>query len=137
MTSLHVWGIACGEMSVESADHEQYRRTVETCGETFLNSYALGWVCATVYWIPINVCFSGNGKTWSCSTSARMHSASRLHAASIFDLTPLFTSPLYTFLFPFWIEPYSDGRSWARGPGFERHLEVHEGEELTDPEDDE
>ena len=52
-------------------------------------------------------------------------------------LTLLLTSPFYTLLFPLRIEPYTDGRSWARRPGFERHSGVHEGEELTDPEDDE
>lgn len=46
MTAFHVWGIACGETSVESADHEQYRRTAKTRGETFVNSYDLGWVYA-------------------------------------------------------------------------------------------
>lgn len=46
MTSFHVWGIACGETSVESADHEQYRKTAKTRGETFVNSYDLGWVYA-------------------------------------------------------------------------------------------
>ena len=32
--------------------------------------------------------------------------------------------------------PYTDGRSWARKPGFERHAGVQPGEELTDEEDE-
>ena len=49
MTSFHVWSIACGETSVESADHEQYRKTAKTRGETFVNSYDLGCVYACSY----------------------------------------------------------------------------------------
>ena len=33
--------------------------------------------------------------------------------------------------------PYTDGRSWARRDGYDRHLGVHAGEELTDDSDDE
>ena len=32
--------------------------------------------------------------------------------------------------------PYTDGRAWARRPGFERHGGVKPGEELTDEEDE-
>lgn len=32
--------------------------------------------------------------------------------------------------------PYTDGRSWARRDGYERHRGVRQGEELTDEEDD-
>ncbi|EPT05472.1 hypothetical protein FOMPIDRAFT_124435 [Fomitopsis schrenkii] len=103
MTAFHVWGIACGETSVESADHEQYRRTAKTRGETFVNSYDLG---------------------------------KRKNLELFFNIGPD-GYPTYTLLFPFRTEPYTDGRSWARRPGFERHSGVHEGEELTDPEDDE
>jgi len=31
--------------------------------------------------------------------------------------------------------PYTDGRSWARKPGYETHRGVREGEELTDEEE--
>ncbi|KAF8072281.1 DHHC palmitoyltransferase-domain-containing protein [Lyophyllum atratum] len=44
--------------------------------------------------------------------------------------------PLYTLFFPFRINPYTDGRSWARREGYERHHGVRRGEELTDEEDD-
>ncbi|KAH9080672.1 zf-DHHC-domain-containing protein [Lactarius deliciosus] len=43
--------------------------------------------------------------------------------------------PIYTLLFPFRILPYTDGRSWARKPGLERHRGIYVGEELTDEED--
>ncbi|THV00116.1 hypothetical protein K435DRAFT_776752, partial [Dendrothele bispora CBS 962.96] len=45
--------------------------------------------------------------------------------------------PLYTLFIPFRILPYTDGRSWARREGFERHRGVRRGEELTDDEIDE
>jgi len=43
--------------------------------------------------------------------------------------------PLYTLFIPLRVEPYTDGYSWARKPGFERHKGVRRGEELTDEED--
>ncbi|KAI0247131.1 zf-DHHC-domain-containing protein [Lactifluus subvellereus] len=43
---------------------------------------------------------------------------------------------IYTLLFPFRVLPYTDGHSWARRPGLDRHNGVHVGEELTDEEDD-
>ncbi|KZT67918.1 zf-DHHC-domain-containing protein [Daedalea quercina L-15889] len=103
MTSWHLYGISCGETSVESADHEQYRQTAKGRGETFVNSYDLG---------------------------------KRKNLELFFNLG-VDGYPSYTLLFPFRIEPYTDGRSWARRPGYEGHLGVREGEELTDPEDDE
>lgn len=33
--------------------------------------------------------------------------------------------------------PYTDGHSWARRQGLERHLGLRDGEELTDDEDEE
>ncbi|KAJ8084617.1 hypothetical protein PM082_003391 [Marasmius tenuissimus] len=45
--------------------------------------------------------------------------------------------PIYTLFFPFRIMPYTDGRSWARRPGFDRHHGVRQGEELTDEEEEE
>ncbi|KAF8126947.1 DHHC palmitoyltransferase-domain-containing protein [Boletus edulis] len=45
--------------------------------------------------------------------------------------------PFYTLFLPFRIMPYSDGHSWARRHGLERHLGVWEGEELTDEDDEE
>ncbi|KAK6996479.1 Palmitoyltransferase [Favolaschia claudopus] len=44
--------------------------------------------------------------------------------------------PLYTLLLPLRINPYTDGRSWARRDGYERHRGVRVGEELTDDDDD-
>jgi palmitoyltransferase len=44
-------------------------------------------------------------------------------------------SPIHTLLFPFRVPPYTDGRSWARRPGLERHHGVRVDEELTDEED--
>ena len=46
-------------------------------------------------------------------------------------------SPWYTLLLPLRILPYTDGRSWARREGLERHQGVRMGEELTDESEDE
>ncbi|KAI0004627.1 zf-DHHC-domain-containing protein [Russula compacta] len=43
--------------------------------------------------------------------------------------------PTYTLFLPFRVPPYTDGRSWARRQGLERHHGVRVGEELTDEED--
>ncbi|KAI0300409.1 zf-DHHC-domain-containing protein [Russula brevipes] len=43
--------------------------------------------------------------------------------------------PIYTLFLPFRVPPYTDGRSWARRSGLERHNGVRVGEELTDEED--
>ncbi|TFK71937.1 zf-DHHC-domain-containing protein [Pluteus cervinus] len=40
--------------------------------------------------------------------------------------------PWTTLIFPYRIMPYTDGRSWARKPGYEVHGGVRNGEELTD-----
>ena len=45
-------------------------------------------------------------------------------------------SPLYTLFIPLRILPYTDGRSWARRAGLERHPGVLVGEELTDDDDE-
>lgn len=45
-------------------------------------------------------------------------------------------SPLYTLILPLRIMPYTDGRSWARREGFDRHHGIRHGEELTDEDDD-
>ncbi|KAG1750279.1 hypothetical protein EDB19DRAFT_1679480 [Suillus lakei] len=44
--------------------------------------------------------------------------------------------PWYTLILPLRIMPYTDGRSWARREGFQRHQGIQEGEELTDDDDD-
>ncbi|PPQ66674.1 hypothetical protein CVT24_008827 [Panaeolus cyanescens] len=43
---------------------------------------------------------------------------------------------LTTLFFPLRINPYTDGYSWARKEGYERHGGVRKGEELTDGEDE-
>ncbi|KZT00941.1 zf-DHHC-domain-containing protein [Laetiporus sulphureus 93-53] len=102
MTAWHLYGIACGETSVEAADNEMYRTMAKGRGETFVNSYDLG----------------------------------KRRNLELFFNVGQDGYPLYTLLFPFRIEPYTDGRAWARRPGLERHRGVQEGEELTDDDDD-
>jgi len=41
-----------------------------------------------------------------------------------------------TLFLPLRLNPYTDGFSWARKDGYEKHLGVHKGEELTDEDDD-
>jgi len=101
MSSYHLWGIACGETSVESQDHEHYRYVAKGRGEDFINSYDLG------KWKNLELFFN-IGKTGY---------------------------PAYTLFIPLRLEPYTDGRSWARRKGLERHPGVRVGEELTDEED--
>jgi palmitoyltransferase len=47
----------------------------------------------------------------------------------------MLSSPIYTLFLPLRVPPYTDGRSWARRAGMERHHGVDLGEELTDEED--
>jgi palmitoyltransferase len=49
--------------------------------------------------------------------------------------THRFFSPIYTLFIPLRIEPYTDGRSWARKQGLDRHPGLIVGEELTDEEE--
>ncbi|PSS32067.1 hypothetical protein PHLCEN_2v2174 [Hermanssonia centrifuga] len=42
MAGYHFWGIAKGETTVESQDHEHYERIAKGRGEDFVNSYDLG-----------------------------------------------------------------------------------------------
>ncbi|KAK7006269.1 Palmitoyltransferase [Favolaschia claudopus] len=44
--------------------------------------------------------------------------------------------PLHTLLLPLRLNPYTDGRSWARREGYERHRGVRVGEELTDEDEE-
>jgi palmitoyltransferase len=32
--------------------------------------------------------------------------------------------------------PYTDGRFWARQPGYDKHAGIHDGDELTDEEEE-
>lgn len=44
--------------------------------------------------------------------------------------------PWYTLLLPLRVPPYTDGRSWARREGHDRHQGLREGEEVTDESED-
>ncbi|KAI9000464.1 zf-DHHC-domain-containing protein [Trametes punicea] len=101
MAGWHLYMVASGETSVESQDHEQYRKVAAQRGETFINSYDLGW---------------------------------RKNLELFFNVGPN-GYPLYTLVLPLRIEPYTDGRAWARRPGFQQHLGLRPGEELTDEDD--
>ncbi|KAI0819261.1 DHHC palmitoyltransferase-domain-containing protein [Trametes gibbosa] len=102
MAGWHLYMVACGETSVETQDHEQYRKIASQRGETFINSYDLGW---------------------------------RKNLQLFFNVGPD-GYPLYTLLVPLRIEPYTNGRAWARRAGFEQHLGVRPGEELTDEDEE-
>ena len=45
-------------------------------------------------------------------------------------------SPLHTLILPLRINPYTDGRAWARRDGYERHQGVGQDEELTDEDEE-
>ncbi|KAK0469401.1 DHHC palmitoyltransferase-domain-containing protein [Desarmillaria tabescens] len=45
--------------------------------------------------------------------------------------------PLYTLIIPLRLQPYTDGRWWARKDGYDEHGGIRRGEELTDDDDDE
>ena len=51
-------------------------------------------------------------------------------------LIAIYPSPYWTLLFPFRVIPYTDGRSWARRPGYEYHKGVRPEEEYTDEEEE-
>ncbi|KAI0787365.1 DHHC palmitoyltransferase-domain-containing protein [Fomes fomentarius] len=102
MASYHIYMIANGETSVESQDHEQYRRVARDRGESFVNCYDLG------YLKNLQLFFNVGSDGY----------------------------PYYTLLLPLRIEPYTDGRSWARRPGFEQHQGLRPGEELTDEDEE-
>ncbi|KAM5539275.1 hypothetical protein V8D89_007148 [Ganoderma adspersum] len=102
MAGWHLYMIACGETSVESQDHEHYRRVARERGESFVNCYDMGYL---------------------------------RNLQLFFNVGPD-GYPYYTLLLPFRIEPYSDGRAWARRQGFEQHLGVRPGEELTDEDEE-
>ncbi|KAJ7759461.1 hypothetical protein DFH07DRAFT_1023886 [Mycena maculata] len=102
MCSYHLWTIAHGETTVESHDHEVYRRIAKSRDESFVNSYDLG---------------------------------KRRNLELFFNIGQN-GYPLYTLILPLRINPYTDGRSWARREGYEQHRGVRRGEELTDEDDD-
>lgn len=47
MLSWHLWAIAKGETSVESHDHDVYRKVASERGQDFINSYDLGYANGT------------------------------------------------------------------------------------------
>ncbi|PIL35325.1 hypothetical protein GSI_02050 [Ganoderma sinense ZZ0214-1] len=102
MAGWHLFMVACGETSVESQDHEHYRRIAQQRGESFINCYDMGY----------------------------------LKNLQLFFNVGQDGYPYYTLLLPFRIEPYTDGRAWARRQGFEHHLGVRPGEELTDEDEE-
>ncbi|KAI0649520.1 zf-DHHC-domain-containing protein [Trametes meyenii] len=102
MAGWHLYMVASGETSVETQDHEHYRKIAGHRGEAFVNCYDLGW---------------------------------KKNLELFFNVGPN-GYPLYTLLVPLRLEPYTDGRAWARKPGFEQHLGVRPGEELTDEDDE-
>jgi len=59
------------------------------------------------------------------------------HTSLISYRTFHFCSPITTLFIPLRINPYTDGFSWARRDGYERHQGVRQGEELTDEEEEE
>ncbi|KAI0050411.1 zf-DHHC-domain-containing protein [Auriscalpium vulgare] len=101
MLLWHMWSVSVGETSVESQDHDVYRRMAESRGESFANSYDLG----------------------------------KLKNIQLFFNIGKEGYPWYTLVLPLRVPPYTDGRSWARRPGYVRHAGVRAGEELTDEED--
>ncbi|KAJ7218253.1 zf-DHHC-domain-containing protein [Mycena haematopus] len=102
MCSFHLWTVAHGETTVESQDHDVYRKMAKARNETFVNSYDLG---------------------------------KRRNLEMFFNVGEN-GYPLYTLFVPLRINPYTDGRSWARREGYEQHRGVRQGEELTDEDEE-
>lgn len=100
MCAWHLAAISAAETSVESQDHEVYKRIARNRGEEFINSYDLG---------------------------------RRKNLKLFFNLEEY---PLYTLIIPLRLQPYTDGRSWARKDGYEEHGGVRRGEELTDDDEE-
>ena len=53
-----------------------------------------------------------------------------------YNLFIYISSSKLTLFLPFRLNPYTDGFSWARKDGYEKHKGVHKGDELTDEDDD-
>ena len=79
----------------------------------------------------------GNCEIWSYSSISEK-TASKLRDLSLISLLSSDSwfcfSPYYTLLLPLRVEPYTDGRAWARKEGYEWHRGLRKGEELTDEE---
>ncbi|KAH8822858.1 DHHC palmitoyltransferase-domain-containing protein [Flagelloscypha sp. PMI_526] len=52
-----------------------------------------------------------------------------------FNVGQLGQYPIWSLFLPLRTQPYTDGRSWARREGYDRHRGVRGGDELTDDED--
>lgn len=136
MCSYHLWTIAHGETTVESHDHEVYRRIAKSRNEAFVNSYDLGYVQGDLR--PRSVLT--NKQETAQPRAVLQCRGKRIVRVSSMLFIVLFIalrSPLYTLFLPFRINPYTDGRFWARREGYEEHRGVRRGEELTDEDDDE
>jgi len=48
----------------------------------------------------------------------------------------LSSSSVTTLFLPLRVRPYTDGYSWARREGYDKHAGLLQGEELTDDDDD-
>ncbi|KAF7302922.1 Palmitoyltransferase [Mycena kentingensis (nom. inval.)] len=109
MCAFHLRTIANGETTVESQDHDVYRKVAVQRQETFTNSYDLG---------------------------PGLRNLALFFNVSIGRYKPSPAPyPLYTLLLPVRVQPYTDGWGWARREGYERgHGGVRRGEELTDEE---
>ncbi|KAJ7726293.1 hypothetical protein B0H14DRAFT_3899821 [Mycena olivaceomarginata] len=102
MCGFHLWTVAHGETTVESQDHDTYRRMAKARNETFINSYDLG----------------------------------KRRNLELFFNVGEHGYPLYTLFVPLRINPYTDGRVWARREGYNAHRGGGRGGELTDEDDE-
>lgn len=100
MVTWHLLSIARGETTVESHDHDLYRKAARSRGEEFINSYDVGF---------------------------------RRNMELFFNVGPS-GYPLWALLLPLKTDPYTDGWSWVKRPGLERHVGMNEGDEITDEE---
>ncbi|EJD07135.1 zf-DHHC-domain-containing protein [Fomitiporia mediterranea MF3/22] len=101
MLSWHVWSICKGETSVESHDHDVYRKTAKERGQVILTTF----ICRKLKNLELFFNLGSDGY------------------------------PYRSLLFPLRVMPYTDGRTWARRPGYVTHKGIQPGDELTDEDD--
>ena len=152
MLAWQLWSVAVAETAVENYDHEYYRSVASSRGEvclstqlapdlvlhlsqTFQNSYDLGFALfpASSVVIPPTSLLQ-EIKEPRTLFQYRNRWIVRTHLP-LPVLRLMLSSPIYTLFLPLRVPPYTDGRSWARRAGMERHRGVHLGEELMDDED--
>ncbi|KAG0706744.1 DHHC palmitoyltransferase-domain-containing protein [Suillus ampliporus] len=109
MFCWHLWGVSRGETTIEAQDHEVYKRIAKDRGDA----------CGSIRHDDMHA-------DTLKSTNLRL----------FFNIGPD-GYPSYTLVLSLRIMPYTDGRSWARREGLQRHQGVQEGEELTDDRDNE